>query len=129
MKIFLKRMIVWYLVVAMFIIGTTPKVFAGFSASEVVGLSQMDRAADLRKIQKIIETKMIRERLKEFGLTPEEIQTRLNQLSDPQIHQLALKLDELKVGGDAVGVVIVVFLIAAIVVLLIYATGHRIVIK
>jgi len=129
MKIFLKRTIVWYLVVAMFIIGTTPKVFAEFSASEVVGLSQMDRATDLRKIQKIIETKMIRERLKEFGLTPEEIQTRLNQLSDPQIHHLALKLDELKLGGDAVGVVIVVFLIAAIVVLLIYATGHTIVIK
>ncbi|MBI5969368.1 MAG: PA2779 family protein [Deltaproteobacteria bacterium] len=129
MKIFLKRMIVWYLVVAMFIVGTTPKVFAGFSPSEVVGLSQMDRAADLWKIQKIIETKMIRERLKEFGLTPEEIQTRLNQLSDQQIHQLALKLDELKVGGDAVAIVIIVFLVAVIVVLLIYATGHRIVIK
>jgi len=129
MKIFLQRMIVWYLVVAMFTIGATPRVFAGFSPSEVAGLSQMDRAADLRKIQEIIQSKMIRERLKEFGLTPGEIQARLTQLSDQQIHQLALKLDELKVGGDAVGIVIVVFLIAALVVLLIYATGHKIVIK
>jgi len=35
---------------------------------------------------------MVGERLKDFGFTPDEIQSRLNQLSDPQVHQLALQL-------------------------------------
>jgi len=130
MRIALKKWITWYLVLAMFVIGITPKVYAGFSPSDVVGLSPAERSSDLKKIQKFLETKMVRERLKELGLTPEEIQTRLSQLSDQQIHQLALKLDELMVGGnDVLGVIILILVIAILVVLLIQLTGHKIVIK
>lgn len=124
------KYITWYLVVAMFIIGITPRVYAGFSPSEVIGLSPIDRDSDLEKIQGVIETKMISERLKQIGLSPDEIQKRLSQLSDQQIHQLALQLDELKVGGDGGWAVLVAILvIAAIVVLVIYLTGHEVVIK
>jgi hypothetical protein len=119
----------WYLIVAMFIIGITPRVFAGFSGSEILGISIIDRASDLQKIQKFLEMKMIRERLKELGFTPEEIQRRLDDLSDLQIHQIALQLDELKVGGDGLGIVIALLLIAVLVVLIIYLLGHRIVVK
>jgi hypothetical protein len=93
-KPFMKH-VTWYLVVAMFVIGITPRVYAGFSASEVVGFSAIDRASDLGKIQNAIETKRIGERLKQIGLTPDEIQKKLSQLGDQQIHQLAQQLDEL----------------------------------
>ena len=122
--------VTWYLVVAMFVIGITPRVYAGFSPSEVIGLSQVDRESDLQKIQNVIETKMIGERLKQMGLTPEEIQKRLSQLSNQQIHQLTLQLDELKVGGDAGWAVLsIIIVLAAIAVLVIYLTGHQIVIQ
>jgi len=115
---------------AMFVIGITPRVYAGFSPSEVIGLSQVDRESDLQKIRSVIETKMIGERLKQMGLTPEEIQKKLSQLSDQQIHQLALQLDELKVGGDAGWVVLsIIIVLAAIAVLVIYLTGHEILIQ
>ena len=130
MKRTLMKHVTWYLVVAMFVIGITPRVYAGFSPSEVVGLSQVDRESDLQKIQNVIEMKMIGERLKQMGLTPDEIQKRLSQLSDQQIHQLALQLDELKVGGDAGWVVLgVLIVLAAIAVLVIYLTGHQVVIQ
>jgi hypothetical protein len=129
MKTPFQKWITWYLVMAMFVIGFTPKVFAGFSPSEAIKLSQIDRSSDLGRIQKILEMKMVRERLNEFGLGLEEIQTRLNQLSDPQLHQLALRLDDLKVAGDGDGFVIALLLIAVIVVLIFVATGHRIVVK
>ncbi len=126
----LMKYISWYLVVAMFVIGITPRVYAGFSPSEVTGLSQGNRASDLQKIQTVIETKMIGERLKQMGLTPEEIQKKLSQLSDQQIHHLALQLDELKVGGDAGWVVLgIIIVLAAIAVLVIYLTGHEILIQ
>ena len=125
----LKKTLVWYLVGAMFVIGVTPKCFAGFSPSEVMVLSQAERPQDLQKLQKFLETKMVRERLKDLGFIPEEVQMKLGNLSDQQIHQIALHLDEMKVAGDGVGIFIAVFLIAVLVVLIIYATGHRFVLK
>jgi hypothetical protein len=130
MKRSFMRYVIWYLVVAMFVIGITPKVYAGFSPSEIVGVPQMDRVTDQGKIQKAIETKMISERLKQIGLTPDEVQLRLSQLGDQQIHQLAQHLDQLKVGGDGGWVLLgLVIVAAAIAVLVIYLSGHQVVIK
>ena len=126
----MKKCIIWYLVAAMFIIGIAPRVYAGFSPSEAVAFSSAERASELKQIQKFLEMKMVRERLRELGLSPDEIQARLNQFSDPQIHQLALQLDDLKVAGDDfLGVIILLLVIAVLVVLLIQLTGHKIVIK
>jgi len=128
-KTFMKH-VTWYLVVAMFVIGITPRVYAGFSASEVIGFSAVDRASDLGKIQNAIETKMIGERLRQIGLTPDEIQKKLSQLGDQQIHQLAQQLDELRVGGDSGWVAFgIVIGLAAIAILVIYLSGHEIVIR
>ena len=126
----LRKWITWYLVVAMFVIGITPRVYAGFSPSEVMNLSPAERSADLKKVQKFLEMKMVRERLKELGLTREEIQSRMDQISDPQLHQLALKLDDLTVAGDGgLGIIVGLLVIAILVVILVFLLQHRIVIK
>jgi len=125
----LKRVMVWYLVGAMFIIATAPRCLAGFSSSEVIALSPADRPADLEKLKKFLETKMVRERLKDLGFAPEEVRMRLAGLNDRQVHQLAVHLDEMQVAGDGGEVVIIVFLAAILVVLILYAMGHRILIK
>ncbi len=129
MKRKLTNWVAWYMVTVMFLFGITPKVEAGFSPSEVIGQSQMDRSMDVEKIRKFLETKMIRERLHAFGFSQEEIQARLNLLTDEQIHQVALKLDELNVGGDGAEAVIILLLIAAVVLLVIYLMGYRVVLK
>lgn len=123
------KWVTWYMVAVMFLIGITPKVDAGFSPSEGMMLSPIERQSDLQKIQKVLESKMILERLKALGFTQAEIRTRLSQMNEEQIHQLALKLDEVNVGGDGGEVVIAILLIAILVVLIIYLTGHRVVIK
>lgn len=124
-----KGILVWYLVGAMFIVGVTPKCFAGFSPSQILTFSPAERSRDLQKLQTFFETKMVRERLKDLGFTPEEVQMKLEGLSDQQVHQMSIRLDEMKVAGDGVAVFIAVFLIAVLVVLIIYATDHRIVVK
>ncbi|MBI5212755.1 MAG: PA2779 family protein [Nitrospirae bacterium] len=128
MRLPLMKEVTWYLVFAMFIIGIAPKVEAGFAPSELIALSKADRAMDMEKIQKTLETKMIRERLEKLGFTQEEINKRLGQLSDQQIHQLTLQLDDLKVGSDGLGIVIALLVIAILVVLLLQLTGHRVVV-
>ena len=130
MRIPFMKHISWYLVAAMFIISIAPKVDAGFSPSEILALSQVERTADLQKIQKVLEVKAVSERLKQFGLTQDEIRTRLVNLSDQQIHQVALQLDDLKIGrGDALGVIIALLVIAVLVVVLLKLTGHRVIVS
>ena len=68
------KVIACYLVVAMFVLGITPRLYAGFSPSEAVSMLTFDRSSDLDKIRKVLEMKMIRERLKNFGFTPNEIE-------------------------------------------------------
>jgi len=124
----LMRHISWYLIIAMFIIGITPKADAGLAPSELIAMSQADRAADLEKIQKVIEVKMVSERLEKFGFTQDEIQARLGSLSDQQIHKLALQIDDIKVGGDVLGVIIALLVIAVLVVVLLQLTGQRVIV-
>ncbi len=134
MRIPFMRLISWYLVAAMFIIAIVPRVEAGFSPSEIIDMQsalteKTDREADLEKIQKVIETKAVSKRLKALGFSQEEINKRLANLSDRQLHQLALKIDDLKVGGnDALGVIIALLIIAILVVFLLQLTGHRVIV-
>lgn len=125
----LTRYVLWYMVAATFLLAVIPRVEAGFSPSEMIGQSQLSRSADIEKIRNILETKMIRERLYNLGFSQEEILAKLNQLTDDQIHQVALKLDEVKVGGSTGEVVLIIILIIALAALIFYMTGHRIIVK
>jgi len=125
---FWMKYLLWYLIGAMFVIGITPRAFARFSPSEVTSLA-FDRPSDLEKVRKVLEMRVVREKLKEFGFTTNEIEKRLSELSDDQIHQIALQIDELKVGGDGWAVAFLFLLIAILIVLVIYVTGHRVVVK
>ncbi len=130
MRIPFMKHVSWYLVVAMFIIGIAPKVDAGFSPSEIINLTKGERAADLQKIQKALEMKAVSERLSQFGLTQDEIQQRFVQLSDQQVHQIALQLDDLKIGqSDAIGFIIALLVIAILVIVILKLTGHRVIVS
>jgi len=88
-----------------------------------------NRTADLSKIQTALESRIVQQALQDNGLSPEETMSRVNKLSDEQIHQLAAHADSLQAGGDAVGFVIGLLIVAILVVLLIYLVQGRIVIK
>jgi hypothetical protein len=119
----------WYLVSAMLVIGMVPRAYAGFSPSEIIALSPAERAADLEQVQKFLEMKIVRERLMELGLTPGEIQSRLDRIEPDQLHQIALKIDELEVAGDGLGIIIALLVIAILVVIFLQLTGHKITVK
>jgi len=129
MRISFMKCVASYLAIAMFILGIVPRVDAGFIPSDIITHPEIDRTADLQSIQKVFETKMVRQRLENLGFTADEIQKRLNQLNDEQIHNLALNLDQLKVGGDAFGVIAALLVIALLVVALIYLTKHRVIVQ
>ena len=128
MRIPFMRYVAWYLVMVMFIIGIAPKVDAGLVKSEIIPLAYMDRSADLEKIQKVLETKAVSKRLAQLGLTQDEIQDRLTQLSDQQIHQVATKLDDLKIGGNGLGLLIAVLVVIILAIVILQLTGHKVIV-
>jgi hypothetical protein len=80
-------------------------------------------------VQKTLESKVLQQRLLDYGLTPEETAARINALSDEQLHQLAANIDALQPGGDVIGTLFALALIAGLVVLIIFILQGRIAIE
>lgn len=115
-----------FLVVIMFLFSLSPKIEASFAPSELINAPPMDRESDLAKIQKALETKMFKNRLEQLGFTEEEINARLDKLSDQELHQLALQIEDLKKGGDGLGLIIALLVIALLVILIMKLMGKKI---
>ncbi len=124
----MKKCIVCYLVIAITVIGMVPPVEASFMPSETLTTTGSDRAEDLQTVQTVLESKFLRQRLADLGFTTEEVRSRIAQLSDQQIHQLAQSIDEMRIGGDG-GAVIGVLLIIGLIVLIYLLLTHRVAIQ
>ena len=81
------------------------------------------------KIQKVLESKVIEQRLTDLGLNPGEIKERVKQLSDEEIHYFATQLESLNAGGDIGGVIISLLIIVILVLVILQLTGHKIIIQ
>jgi hypothetical protein len=73
----------------------------------------------MARIQVVIESKVVRQKLMDLGLSSEEAMARINKLSDEQVHQFASRLDSLQAGGVGGSVLIIVLLLVVIILLLI----------
>ncbi|MBI3596816.1 MAG: PA2779 family protein [Nitrospirae bacterium] len=128
----LRPLIVWLLVVTTFSITfetrETSAAFLPSAASMDLGTLGPDRESSIKRIQAVLESRLIVQRLADFGLTRAEITSRLDQLSDQQVHGIATQLDALQPGGDALGTVVVLLVIAILVVVLLQLSGHKIII-
>jgi hypothetical protein len=118
------KMIIWILVVATFSTIWFPQEGRAMLAPAVLAQesnSGLNRGEDLQRVQHVLESKVLQQRLKDLGLTEKEINTRLSLLSDNQLHQMASQIDAQMPGGDAgLGIIITVLVIAVLVVLFLY---------
>lgn len=116
------------LVVVMGLFGFVPRLDAAFVPS-THSWSALDRQDDMARVQKVLEDKMVRERLKALGLTAEEISARLDQLSDQEVHAFATQLDTVTAAGSTGEVIIVILLVAILVVLILLLSGKHIAVR
>jgi hypothetical protein len=116
-----------YLVFAMLLISLPAQGWAMFIPA---AQGEAVRQADLHAVQKALESTVVKQRLMDFGLTPEEAMARINALSDEQVHQFASQLDSLQAGADdGVGAIIFLLLVAIIVIVVLELTGHRVIVR
>lgn len=112
----LARRITIVLIILISIISFVPRVEAAFIPS---GESQNElmRDQDMQIIKKALENKVITQRLQDLGFSDQEIQDRMDQLSDQEVHNLATQIDSVNQGG-LLGLVIAVLVVVLLVVVI-----------
>ncbi|MBU1076776.1 MAG: PA2779 family protein [Spirochaetes bacterium] len=100
--------------------GMTAMVASSFHSKTV--LTQIEKQEKLETIQRALEHKMVQDKLKAYGLNKEEIEKKLKDLSNDQIHILAQASEKLLAGGDSLGLLVTVLVIILLVVLILRLT-------
>jgi len=124
----LLRRIAIMLVVSIALISIVPQVEASFISSDE-SFSYNMRQQDTATIKKVLEQKLVKQRLKVLGYSEDEVKARIDKLSDNELHRFATQLDALTVGGDALEVLVAILVIVAIIALILFITGKRVVIQ
>ena len=129
MKKAFAKSVACYVIAGFFLMSIVPRVDAAFFPSEMIPSSQQNAGLDLQHIRKTLETKMIRERLNQLGFSEDEIQVKLSNLDDQQLHQVALSIDDLKTAGNGFEVLVILFLIAILIGVWFHVSGKRLVVQ
>jgi len=116
-----------YLAIACLIMTTLP----ADSLAYIIQTSETSysRSADTATIQRVLEDKVVSQRLMELGLSVDEVESRLTRLSDGELHNVASRLDTLYPGGDVVSTLVGLLIVAILVMILLHLTGHKVIIK
>ncbi|MBW1981176.1 MAG: PA2779 family protein [Deltaproteobacteria bacterium] len=122
------RSITLVMVVLVSLFSLVPRVEASFISSSE-GFTTDLRQHDLATVQKVLEQKLVKQRLEALGYSQTEIQERLGQLSNEELHSLATQIDTLAPGGDALGVIIALLVIVLLVVLILKLLDKTIIIS
>jgi hypothetical protein len=111
------------------IIGSIPAKSMAYVVGSETMVAPIDRAADMAAVQRVLESRIVADKLTSMGLTSTEIRDRLGKLTDAELHQFAKQIDSLYPGGDALGAVIAILVIVILVLLILKMTDRKIIIK
>lgn len=104
---------------------------AGLSPSRPSGVTEVSsvRDADWIAVQRTLEHQVVAQKLRDYGVGPEQARLRLASLSDAELHQLASATKGLPTGGDGVGTLIGVLIVVILVIVILKLLNKEIVIR
>lgn len=97
-------------------------------ASGVTGVASV-RDADLIAVQRALEHKVVAQKLRDYGVSPDEARLRLASLSDEELHHLASATRGLPTGGDGLGTLIGILIVVLLVIVILKLLNKEIVIR
>jgi hypothetical protein len=117
-------------IVFLVLITFVPVSLISISSNAAVTESQMispaENASTIReinelKVRRVLENKIVAEKLMSRGLTKEEVSDKIGEMSDEQVHQIASLTDRIPAGGDGgLAIVVTILVIVALVLLIVY---------
>lgn len=117
-----KKVFFWYLVLSVLFVSLAPRINAMFVTSD----HSFNKAEDLRQIRRILEGKMVSQRLLDLGFSNDEVRHRISLLTDDQLHGIALQLQQLRVNGAGEGVLIGILVVILVILVALPLAGIRV---
>lgn len=113
------RALIFYLAASLFIVSSVPRVgiAAPVGTGEAVA-EAFDRGAAIAEINAALAREDVRAQLDKMGYSADEINARLNYLSDFELQQIAKKAQDLNHGGSALGIIVTLLVIALLVIVI-----------
>jgi hypothetical protein len=104
---------------------------AALAPSRVSGATSIASArdADMLLAQRVLENKIVAQKLRDYGVVPADAQAQLANMSDGDLHTLASASKGLPSGGDATGAVIGVLVIIILVIIVLKLMNREVVVK
>lgn len=130
---FSKRLRFWtaaVLVLCMAVMEVGPAA-AGLAPSRVTGTTSITstRDADMVVAQRALENKVVAQKLRDYGVAPDEAQARLASMSDKDLHTLASATKGLPSGGDGTGAVIGILVVVILVIVVLRLMNREVVVR
>ena len=106
-------------------------VAAGLAPSRVTGATGIASArdADLLIAQRVLENKVVAQKLQDYGMNPADARAKLAGMSDRDLHTLASASKGLPSGGDATGGLIGVLVVVILVLVILRMTHHDVILR
>lgn len=99
-----------FLILALVCFGLQAPAQAGMVGTEEI-FGQEQISAERARVMDALEREDVRQGLVGLGVDPQAARDRVLSLSDAEVHQMAGRLDQLPAGGDALGVVVFIFVL------------------
>ena len=65
-------------------------------------------------LQQLLEQESAHQQLQAWGVNPEQISSRINSLTDAELARVNRQVNELRAGGDILGILLVIFIVFVI---------------
>jgi hypothetical protein len=87
------------------------------------------RDADMVMAQRALEHKIVAQKLRDYGVDPEDVKLRLAGMSDQDLHTLATAAKGLPSGGDATGALIGILIVIVLVLVILKLLNKDVVVR
>jgi hypothetical protein len=106
-----RRILIKWLVATFTIIScTVPVAQAAMIGTDQV-IKQQQAQVDRERLAQLLERQELREQFVAMGVDPQEVQARVDALSDEEVATLNQQMDQLPAGSGVLGTVVFVFLV------------------
>jgi hypothetical protein len=119
-----------FLVVHLSVLNVAPAA-AGLAPSSPSGSTSITTArdADVLAVRRALEHKLVAQKLRDYGVSPSEVELRIASMSDEELHTLAAASRGLPSGSDALGTLVTVLLIILLVILILKLLNREIIVR
>ena len=133
MRMFPKQLRMWTAIAVVACLGALDiaPAAAGLTASRTSGTTTIasSRDADMIVAQRALENKVVAQKLMDYGVATGDVQMKLANMSDKDLHTLATASSGLPSGGDGTGAIIGVLVVVILVIVILRLMNREVVVR